>query len=52
MNNLMNDPEWQQYLETPRHMRAPVKIDKILARRMQEFLRARKVKPFKKHILF
>lgn len=35
------------YLETPRTSSEPVKLDQILAERLQAFLKARKVKPYR-----
>jgi len=35
-----------EYIETPRHCVAPVKIDAILEARLQAFKRARRVKRF------
>ena len=34
------------YIETPQRCNAPVKIDEILAARMQVFMRARRLKRF------
>jgi hypothetical protein len=35
-----------EYIETPRHTVAPVKIDSILQQRMHAFMRARRVRRF------
>jgi hypothetical protein len=35
-----------EYIETPRHCDAPVKIDAILEARMRAFMRARRIKRF------
>jgi hypothetical protein len=43
--------DWHHYIETPQRTSAPIKIDKILEARMEAFLKARKVKPFKKHLV-
>jgi len=34
------------YIETPRHCGVPVKIDTILAARMQAFMKARRIRRF------
>ena len=49
MNSLLQI-DWNHYIETPLRTDEPVKIDKILEARMEAFLRARKVRPFKKHL--
>jgi len=36
---------WSQYLETPRISRSPMKLDRILKRRMKAFLKARQNQP-------
>ena len=46
MNDSLNQP-WFTYLETPRSESVPVKLDQILAERLQAFMKARKVKPFR-----
>lgn len=46
MNDSLNQP-WFTYLETPRSKSEPVKLDQILAERLQAFMKARKVKPFR-----
>lgn len=38
---------WLRYVETPRQASSPVKLDQILTERMDAFLRARKVRPFR-----
>lgn len=47
----MNDSfetTWLEYVETPRRQGRPVKLDRILAERLQSFLRARQVKPYRR----
>ncbi|GEM_PF-1385559 len=47
MNESINN-QWREFLETPRRITSePVKLDTILAERMEAFLKARKVKPFR-----
>jgi hypothetical protein len=46
MNDSINN-QWFRYLETPRSKSNPVKLDQILAERLQAFLKARKVKPYR-----
>lgn len=46
MNDSFNT-SWLQYVEIPRGQGGPVKLDAILAQRMDAFLRARKVRPFR-----
>lgn len=46
MNDSLNNP-WFTYLETPRSKSDPVKLDQILAERLQAFMKARKVKPYR-----
>lgn len=41
------DNQWFTYLETPRRDNGPVKLDQILAERLQAFMKARKVKPYR-----
>lgn len=41
------DNQWFTYLETPRHASGPVKLDEILAQRLRDFMKARKVKPYR-----
>lgn len=41
------EQQWFTYLETPRSKSEPVKLDQILAERLQAFMKARKVKPFR-----
>jgi hypothetical protein len=51
----MYDPtqnNWLYYLETPRRASSPVKLDQILTERMEAFLRARRVKPFRTRLPF
>ncbi len=37
----MNKQHWENYLETPRRSAKPVKIDVILKKRMESFMRAK-----------
>lgn len=39
--NQANDRQWLQYIETLRQASQPVKIDMVLAKRMQAFIAAR-----------
>lgn len=41
------EQQWLMYLETPRTVSSPVKLDVILAERLRAFRRARQVKPFR-----
>lgn len=41
--NKSDDRQWLQYIETLRQKSQPVKIDTLLQRRMQAFIKARKV---------
>jgi hypothetical protein len=38
MSVFEDHPQWFRYIETPRRMKAPVKLDKILSARMKAFL--------------
>lgn len=46
MNDSLNN-QWFTYLEIPRSKSEPVKLDQILAERLQAFMKARKVKPYR-----
>lgn len=37
----MSKQQWEKYLETPRRNAKPVKIDQILKKRMETFMRAK-----------
>lgn len=47
MNNQSDDRQWLHYIETLRQASQPVKIDVLLQKRMQAFIKARKAKAFK-----
>lgn len=44
MNNQTDNREWLRYIETLRRQSQPVKIDILLQKRMQAFLKARQAK--------
>lgn len=44
MDKLVNESQWLEYVETPCRTQAPVKLEHILAERIQAFLRAKKAK--------
>ena len=45
MNNSIDNNQWMQYVETPcRPKSSPVKLEYILAARIEAFMRAKKVK--------
>jgi hypothetical protein len=44
MNNQTDNREWLRYIETLRRQSQPVKIDILLQKRMQAFIKARKAK--------
>lgn len=45
MNNLIENPTWYRYEQTPHRQGSPIKIDAILAERMKSFLSTRSVRP-------
>lgn len=42
------EKQWFNYLETPRVVSEPIKLERILAERMESFIRTRKTKPFRR----
>lgn len=42
-------PEWFHYVELPRRESKPVRLDRILEKRMETFMRARTTRPFEAH---
>lgn len=46
MNNLENR-QWSDYQEIPRRPSAPVKLDRILEKRLKAFIKAKKVRRLK-----
>lgn len=44
MNESIDGTRWLQYLEIPERKRTPVKLEQILAERIEAFMRVKKVK--------
>jgi hypothetical protein len=44
MNESIDNSQWFQYLETPCRKRTPVKLEYVLAQRIETFMKAKKVK--------
>jgi hypothetical protein len=44
MDKSIDNSQWFQYLELPERKRTPVKLEHILAQRIEAFMRAKKVK--------
>lgn len=44
MNDIFDTRQWFAYQETPMKKTAPVKLDRILAARMEAFIRAKNVR--------
>ncbi len=44
MHNVINSPDWSQYLEIPRGRSNPVKLDRILAERLSAFMKAKEAR--------
>lgn len=44
MNKSINGTQWSEYLETPCRTQAPVKLEVILAARIEAFMKAKKLR--------
>jgi len=44
MNDSIDNTQWLRYLEIPDRKRTPVKLEQILAERIEAFMRVKKVK--------
>lgn len=44
MNELINGTQWSEYVETPCRKRQPVKLEQIVAQRIQAFMKVKQMR--------